>query len=66
MTQEQIIQRAITTAKRLRSAASSGYHFGYPRMARRMREGANAIEALVGLLQQKKTAPGGDAPRAAE
>lgn len=65
MTQEKIIQRATCTAKRLRGAANAGDRFGYPDLSKRMRDGAHAIEALVGLLQ-KETAPGGDAPRAAK
>lgn len=64
MTEERIIQRAIGTAKYLRRAATTSDRMECYDTAKRMREGATAIEALVGLLRQKETAPGGDAPRA--
>ncbi len=54
MTREQIIQRAIRTEKELRKRSAS--QCGNTRIC--MEDGANAIEALVGLLQQKDAAPG--------
>lgn len=54
MTDEKIIQRAIGTAKRLRQEADGQGVFATGNISGRatMKDGARAIEALVGLLRK--------------
>ncbi len=56
MTKEQIIQRAIETAKKMKTGAKGPAT--YSAMIELCQEGTRAINALVGLLRQKETAPG--------
>lgn len=59
MTEEQVIRRAVRTAKTLKADARIlAVRCGYTDPAvKALKDGAEAIEALVGLLRQKKTAP---------
>ncbi len=60
MTDKQIIRQAICTAKELKmDARILSVRCGQSDPAvRALKDGAASIEALVGLLRQKKTAPG--------
>ncbi len=56
MTEEKVIQRAIETAKKMKRGANAPAP--YSTMIELCQEGTRAINALVGLLRQKETAPG--------
>ncbi len=56
MTEEKVIRRAIETAKMMKTGAKAPAP--YSTMIELCQEGTRAINALVGLLRQKETAPG--------